>query len=421
MKYSHSYTGPLDEKLVHKASAYFTRLIDASKDSAYLAPESFLALPYDMKHLEYVKKTLVSFISKKLKYVFVAGIGGSSLGARALQKAFAYDPEHTQRAHIIFLENCDESFLRVTAGLVSSLTDREEFVFLYVSKSGKTLETTANADVLTRLLEEKFGDIDKRIILVTDDNSALALFGKKKSLTTLVIPPPVGGRFSIFSAAGLAPLILAGFNVDALVSGAQKALHMKTHGLPSALISALYALRESLRGKAVRDTFVFSPSLEDLGKWYRQLSGESLGKQVKGLPSPAGFIPTVSVGTEDLHSVGQRYFGGLANFFTTFVSVESLHKSEYTTGAFSLALARVEVRDMCRVSSALYEGVKDSYKEDKIPFDECVLEGLSLEEVGCFMQFKMLETLIIAHCADINAFNQPHVEGYKTKARERLV
>lgn len=420
MKYAHYYTGPLDEKLVHKASAYFTRLIDASKDSAYLAPESFLALPYDMKHLDYVKKTLAPFVSSRLKYVFVAGIGGSSLGARALQKAFAYDPEHTQRAHIIFLENCEESFLKVTSGLVSSLANSDEFVFLFISKSGKTLETTANADVLTRLLEEKFGDIDKRIVLVTDDNSALALFGKKKSLTTLVIPPPVGGRFSVFSAAGLAPLILAGFNVDALVRGAQKALHMKTHGLPSALISALYALREALKGKAVRDTFVFDSSLEDLGKWYRQLSAESLGKRVKELPSPAGFIPTVSVGTEDLHSIGQRYFGGLANFFTTFVSVEKLDKGDYETGAFSLALARVETRNINRISMAFYDGVKDSYKEAKIPFDECVLEGLSLEEVGCFMQFKMLETLIIAHCSDSNAFNQPNVEGYKTKARERL-
>ena len=74
MKYAHYYTGPLDEKLVHKASAYFTRLIDASKDSAYLAPERFLALPYDMKHLEYVKKALAPFVSGKLKYVFVAGI-----------------------------------------------------------------------------------------------------------------------------------------------------------------------------------------------------------------------------------------------------------------------------------------------------------------------------------------------------------
>lgn len=420
MKYSHHYTGPLDEKIVHKASAYFTHLIDASKDSAYLTPESFLALPYDAKHLEYIKKTITPLVSKKLKYVFVVGIGGSSLGARALQKAFAYDSEHIQRAQIIFLENCDDAFLRTIFGLVSSLGDIDEFVLICISKSGKTLETIANADVLSRFLEDKFGDIDKRIVLVTDDNSTLALFGKKKNLTTLIIPPTVGGRFSVFSAAGLVPLIFAGFNVDALVRGAQKALHMKTHGLPSVLISALYALRESLKGKAVRDTFVFNSSLEDLGKWYRQLSAESLGKETKGLPSPAGFIPTVSVGTEDLHSIGQRYFGGLSNFFTTFVSVEYPNQSDFTTGALSLALARVETRDIHRVSSALYEGVKDSYTEKKIPFDECTLEGLSLEEVGCFMQFKMFETLIIAHCAEINAFNQPNVEGYKSKARERL-
>jgi glucose-6-phosphate isomerase len=421
MKYSHNYIGPLDEKLSHKASAYFTHLMGASKDVRYSVPESFLALPYDTAQLEYIKKTLKPFISKHLKYVFVAGIGGSSLGARAIQKAFAYEHDHLQKAHIIFLENCDESFIRIAHGLVETLTNIEDFVFVYISKSGKTLETAVNADVLTKILEEKFGDVDKRIIFVTDEDSELYKFGNKRSISTIIIPHIVGGRFSVFSSAGLVPLILAGFSVDFLLSGAREAMSMKTHGMPSVLVSALYALRESLHGKAVRDTFVFSPCLEDLGKWYRQLSAESLGKHVKGLPTPVGFIPTVSVGTEDLHSIGQRYFGGFSNFFTTFLHVSQNGESQYSSGTFAQKFSSIPSRDVRRVSSALCESVKDSYRDKKISFDECVLEKISLEELGCFMQFKMMETLIIGHLAGINVFDQPDVEGYKIKAKERLV
>ncbi len=419
MRYSHEYRSALDPKLVKKAKEYWEHLSSKAGEVAYSSPEDFVALPYDKKQISYLHEALGRFRKDPLKYIFVIGIGGSNLGAEAIEKSFARDKDSADKADIVFIEDCDERFLGIIETLISILSKPEEFVIVFVSKSGSTLETSVNADVVFGLFEAHFGNIFSRTVIVTDFNSKLHKIGNEIKAVIVPTPAKIGGRYSVFSPVGLVPLYLAGYDIEKLLQGARKAISMQTHGLPTVLLSAVYAANEAWNGKAVRDTFIFAPELEYLGKWYRQLAGESLGKKAKNGGS-LGFIPTVSIGSHDLHSMAQRYFGGLNNFFTTLVYVEEKGDGRYVSGEFARHLSGVKPHSVSSIKFALYSSAKEEYLKLELPFDEFVFDGLKIEEIGCFMQFKMIETAIIGHLSSINAFDQPDVENYKSRARQIL-
>jgi len=246
-------------------------------------------------------------------------------------------------------------------------------------------------------------------------------------VTYLTIPKQVGGRYSVLSAVGLFPLCALGVDIDALHQGASDirsyCLNDDLAHNPAAQSAAVVAYHHQ-SGKIISDTFVFNSELESLGKWYRQLLGESIGKEhdVDGNQVFTGITPTVSVGSTDLHSVGQLYLGGPKDKLTTFVystdeSQKLLVPNERT---FSSVVEMVNGKTTNDVMSAILEGVKIAYNKQQVPFMSVELASITPYEIGAFMQFKMMEMMYLGKLLNVNPFDQPNVESYKLETKRIL-
>lgn len=401
-------------KLSSTLAPYQSRLQAVAKSAEYLVPESFLKLPSDQERLKGIIDLARQKSGPKLKYVVVVGIGGSNLGAKAVYDAMAgyldqLQPEHFPK--IFFVESTDPDFLQALREFIQKrVRDPEEILINIVSKSGTTTETAVNADVLFETVRLRWPKIDQRIVVTTDEGSELWQLAGEWGFSRLAIPKMVGGRYSVFSAAGLFPLAAAKLDIKSLLRGAQKAKSAE------ALFSAAILCHHYRRGKIIHDTFLFNPALESLGKWYRQLLAESLGKRHHGL------TPTISIGSTDLHSAGQLYLGGPRDKFTTFVHVNRDHENVRLPlrPVFSEVIGKLSTQAVTTVGTAIYQGVKAAYLKSKLPFVELSLPDLSAASLGEFMQFKMLEVVYLGKFLKVNAFDQPQVELYKSETRRLL-
>ncbi len=188
--------------------------------------------------------------------------------------------------------------------------------------------------------------------------------------------------------------------------------------------SALVAYQCYQHGQMVHDTFVFNPELESLGKWYRQLLGESLGKAVQGEGDTArvGFVPTVSVGSTDLHSVAQLYLGGPARTLTTFIhaNVTAHPHTSPAERVFPDLAPMIAGKTTAEIMEAILQGTKTAYNNQALPFMEIVFDDLTPFELGAFMQFKMMEIMYLGRLFGVDAFSQPAVELYKVETKKIL-
>ncbi|MBI5798960.1 MAG: hypothetical protein HZB10_03435 [Candidatus Yonathbacteria bacterium] len=382
-------------------TAYSEHLIRVAAEMDYEAREASLCLPNDSTIMHESELVRSRVANKKLKYVILVGIGGSSLGTEALYNASfghydAIDP--TRKPQLIVLDTIDPLFAKkLSAFLQLHIHHPDDFVVNVVSKSGGTMETKMNMQWILQQLRRKCKHIEQRVVMTTDADSGLATYARQHGMHLLTIPKHVGGRFSVFSTVGLFPLSLLGIDIRTLRAGAT---HMRNSCLRAPMKKNIAALSASVlflqrqSGKFIHDTFLFAPALESLGKWYRQLLAESIGKT----PS-AGITPTTSIGSTDLHSIAQLTFAGPRHTYTTFVTQQQ---------PSSTAL------------SSIYHGVQRAYTHAKLPFMEIVLPNSAPYSLGQFLQFKMLEVMYLGKLFGINAFDQPAVEWYKKEVRKIL-
>jgi glucose-6-phosphate isomerase len=328
---------------------------------------------------------------------------------------------------IINLDTVHGPDIEALQEMLSDGMSPEQYLVFVVTKSGTTTETLVNAEaLLTYVLPDTVITHD-RLIVITDPNSCLANAAASLSVPVLTIPEQVGGRFSVFTAVGLAPLHAAGIDVVPLLQGARDIQPFAWHQDPAhnpAMQCAVRAYNAHEKGYTVYDTFVFAPQLELLGKWCRQLLGESLGKvrSTEAGDTPVGMVPTVSVGSTDLHSVGQFYLGGQPTVFTNFVH-NTEPEVEFTvpeTAIFTGTNPMIHGRTNIEIMNAIFAGTQEAYNEAERPFVRTELTGVTSYELGAFMQCKMLEVMYLAQLLEVNAFNQPHVESYKKFTRNRL-
>jgi glucose-6-phosphate isomerase len=417
-----------DNKL---ALDYIKRLQGVLSSSTYDVDESSLILPSDEETIESVWRIKNELNTKELKYIFLVGIGGSNLGTKAVYDALRghfKDIKTKDEVTLIFFDTTDPNYLnRITAFIEKKVSSPREFVLNIISKSGGTMETLMNAEVLIKELENRFNAIENRIVITTDDGSKLWNISKEKGLHLLPIPKRVGGRFSVFSSVGLFPLALCGFDIEGFRAGAIAARKDCIDEDPkknTALQSALWMLANYKRGRVINDNFFFNPELESLGKWYRQLLAESIGKEKNrsGESVHVGITPTVSIGSTDLHSVGQLYFGGPKDKFTTLIFAPNKEGGLKvpTPPFFGELSSLIKDRSASDIITAIYEGTKTSYIKAGMSVAEVVLERVDEREIGAYMQFKMIEIMILAELFDINAFDQPNVELYKNETRQHL-
>lgn len=399
----------------------------------YDAPECSVNLPIDQQMIPVVKVVKKSKVSKKLKYIVVVGIGGSNLGTKAVYDALFgfFDVIEPKRfPKIIFLDTNDSQFLeRFNDFLTKRIKTPDEILLNIISKSGTTTETVANLEIIAETFQKKFGNesLRDRLVITTDENSKLWNLGKEKNLTLLPIPENIGGRYSVFSAVGLFPIAAAGIDIEGFCEGAstmRKNCIENELELNPALISAALLYLNAQNGKTINDNFFFVPQLESLGKWYRQLMGESIGKETnrEGETVHAGITPTVSIGSTDLHSVGQLYLGGPLDKFTTFVSVRNVPNpmilpEKMFTGNLVETLQNKSARN---IMDAILEGTKMAYSKKELPFMEIVMPEISAFALGEFLQFKMIEMMYLGKLMNVDAFDQPNVELYKIETRKIL-
>ena len=350
--------------------------------------------------------------------VVVAGIGGSYLGARAVIEAlgnsFAWLVQDKKNPTILFAgNNIGEDYL---SEMTTYLKDKK-FGVINISKSGTTTETALTFRLLKKQCEAQRGkeEAKKVIVAVTDAKKGAArTCADKEGYTSFIIPDNVGGRFSVLTPVGLLPIACAGFDIKQLVAGAQEM--EKACGKDVAFeqnIAAQYAaVRNALYnegGKKIEIMVNYQPKLHFMSEWWKQLYGESEGKDLKGIfPASVDF-------TTDLHSMGQWIQEGERTIFETVISVEEPeHKllfpsdEENLDGLNFLAGKRVdEVNKMAELGTQL------AHVDGGVPNMRISMPRLNERYLGQMIYFFEIACGISGNVLGVNPFNQPGVEAYK--------
>ena len=350
--------------------------------------------------------------------IVVAGIGGSYLGARAvieaLSNSFTWLLGDTKNPTILFAgNNIGEDYL---AELTDYLKDKK-FGVINISKSGTTTETALTFRLLKRQCEEQRGkEMARKVIVAVTDakRGAARTCADKEGYTSFIIPDNVGGRFSVLTPVGLLPIACAGFDIARLVGGAQdmeKACGIDTPFAEN--IAAQYAaVRNALyqeAGKKIEILVNYQPKLHFMSEWWKQLYGESEGKDNKGIfPASCDF-------TTDLHSLGQWIQEGERTIFETVLSVEQPnrtmlfpHDEENLDGLNFLAGKRVdEVNKMAELGTRL------AHVDGGVPNLRVVMPELNEYYLGQLIYFFEIACGISGNLLGVNPFNQPGVEAYK--------
>lgn len=400
---------------------YSYELKQLIKDNDYENEAASILLPFEKNNIEKSREVFKRHFSSKLKYIFILGIGGSNLGTQAVYFAIKGNLDYLNKISpkLVFVDVISSSTIKSIQNLlVTENLKPENYLIISISKSGGTTETVVNLNVVASIFNtESFS----QWICITDKNSKLWKACVSNDIEVLEIPKQVGGRYSILSNVGILPLyFIFEEEVQTLLNGAKKAVE---DCLNIDTSPAMHSALELFNNKPIVNEFFFDQNLEYLGKWYRQLVAESLGKEndKTGNKVNTGITPIVSIGSADLHSMLQLYLGGPDDKFTHFVTVKS--RDSYISKNNSLTtnlIEGIENKKIEDINFAIYQGVKKSYIESNRVFNEVELPSISLSSLGYFLQYKMLEVIFLAKLLNVNAFDQPNVESYKMHTKQIL-
>jgi glucose-6-phosphate isomerase len=368
------------------------------------------------EHLNDLKATAKT-LQENCEVVIVAGIGGSYLGARAvietLSNSFAWLQDKKSAPVIIYAgHNISEDYLYE---LTTFLKDKK-FGVINISKSGTTTETALAFRLLKKQCEDQRGkEMAKKVIVAVTDakKGAARVTADKEGYKTYVIPDNVGGRFSVLTPVGLLPIAVAGFDIEQLVAGAaemEKAcgIDIPFEKNPAAIYAAT---RNELykSGKKIEILVNFSPKLHYVSEWWKQLYGESEGKDNKGI-----FPAAVDFST-DLHSMGQWIQEGERTIFETVISVENVnHKLEVPTDEANLdGLNFLAGKRVDQVNKMAELGTQLAHVDGGVPNLRISVPSLSEKNIGALLYFFEKACGISGYILGVNPFNQPGVEAYK--------
>lgn len=358
-----------------------------------------------------IEKTAAD-LRARTQVVVVIGIGGSYLGARAVIEALS-DSFHNYGAadmKVVFAgHNIGEDYYHE---LMNYLEDKE-FGICVISKSGTTTEPAIAFRLLKELLERKVGreEAGRRIVAITDaSKGALRTLAEQEGYKTFVIPDNVGGRFSVLTPVGLLPVAVAGFDIRKLMEGAaemRKLCFENENNVAVEYAAARSALYR--KGYAVELLANFNPKLHYITEWWKQLYGESEGKEQKGI-FPAGVDFTT-----DLHSMGQYIQEGKRMLMETVISVEKPdHKVEIPSDAANLdKLNFLAGKRVDQVNKMAELGTQIAHVDGGVPNMKVVMPELSALYIGQLFYFFELACGISGNMLGVNPFDQPGVEAYK--------
>ena len=348
--------------------------------------------------------------------VVAIGIGGSYLGAKAVIEALsdsfaAYRPGVEGQPKVLFAgQNIGEDYMYE---LQDYLKDKR-FGIIVISKSGTTTEPAIAFRLLKEQLERQMGldEARKRIVAITDaKRGALRTLATEEGYKTFVIADNVGGRFSVLTPVGLLPIAVAGFDIRALIDGAAE-MEKATATADESNPSYIYALtRNALynAGKKIEILVNYNPKLHYFGEWWKQLYGESEGKDHKGI-----FPAAVDFST-DLHSMGQWIQDGERTIFETVISVsEQLHETLIPSDEADLdGLNYISGKHIDEVNKMAELGTRIAHVDGGVPNIHITLPALREKYLGQLIYFFEKACGISGYILDVNPFNQPGVEDYK--------
>lgn len=415
---------PEIEKSISALAPVRKKLLSAAQDTEYSTPLSFMHAPLDTQTINAVQTCAEQARALNPACIFLIGIGGSNLGACAVQRLLdGHVPEalscmQSDKPHLYCVDTIDTRMLtNMLETAEKVLSTGREICVIIASKSGTTLETLVNASFFIELLKKQRRDYARFITVITEKKSSLAVYAEQNNIPCIDVPENIGGRYSVFTATGLFPLAVLGIDINEFCSGADISL------FDSAARSAAvmyYYLKNHVTNYNI---FLASPRFTDLGLWYRQLIGESLGKRcdLSGKRVETGLTPLISVATTDLHSVGQLYLGGPRDKLTVFIGGEesTMHelKLEHPVG---LLPEHIERKTVGEIKRAIDEGVRAAYAHDKRPYVTIDLSPLTPASIGAFMYARMIEIVCLGFLMQVNPFDQPQVEEYKSQTRTIL-
>ena len=354
--------------------------------------------------------------AKGVNLVIVIGIGGSYLGAKcaleALSHSFARQLSGARDGmEIVFAgQNLSEEYICE----LMDLARERNIAAVVISKSGTTTEPAVAFRQIRNYIEEKYGKAEaaERIVAVTDaKKGALKSLSTQEGYKTFVIEDNVGGRFSVLTPVGILPIVLAGFDMRKMLAGAaemEKATSVRSAENPAVQYAAMRNLLYD-NGKKIEILVSYNPKLQYLGEWWKQLFGESEGKDGKGIfPASVNF-------TTDLHSMGQYIQDGERILMETVVSVENSNRSmtivndpQNLDGLNFLSEKHVE---HCNAMAEL--GTKLAHMDGGVPQLSVSIERIDEYNFGSLFYFFEKSCGISAYVLGVNPFNQPGVEAYK--------
>ncbi len=383
----------------------------------------FYSLPTDSNDtLDKIYKFILSnnaVYKGKIKNLVILGIGGSSLGTKAIDTAL----QHTKNRNdirLIFLENCDPNEINSSLKGVSA----KDSMFIMISKSGSTVETTS----LAKLVIYKFFDtidnpkLKKRFLIVTDEGSPLDAFGASLSLERFYIAPNVGGRFSVLSAVGLLPLAILGYDIRKLLGGAAKLKKSFFDGNEKEMIQKAAYFVQNFERYPINVLFSYSSSLDKLTAWYVQLWAESLGK-INANGQSVGLTPIGLVGSVDQHSFLQLIVEGPKNKSVTFIKVKDFKNNAKIPNISIKNLEKtdfVNTLEFAQLINSQCDATLETLVERGVKVDLIELDTLNEDSIGALIFYFELLTAIAGAHFGINTYDQPGVESGKIKLFEKL-
>jgi glucose-6-phosphate isomerase len=363
-------------------------------------------LPENYDKVEFARiKTAAERIRGDSDVLVVVGIGGSYLGARAVIELLG---ENSQ-PKVLFAGN---SLSSIELDKVLRELDGRDWSINVISKSGTTLEPAVAFRILRDRLVEQYGEAARQRIYATTDaeRGTLHDLAVREGYERFVVPDDIGGRYSVLTAVGLLPIAVAGIDIDELMSGARDAVSTGSH---SAMDTAMQyaAMRNILyeKGFSVEILSSFEPSFHYMAEWWKQLFGESEGKDGRGI------LPDSMTFTTDLHSLGQYVQDGKRQVFETFVNfekspVEIAIPSSDDNGD---GLNYLAGQNLSFANRKAYEATALAHFEGGVPVMTLNIPAINTREIGYFIYFMELAAAISAYILGVNPFNQPGVEAYK--------
>lgn len=336
--------------------------------------------------------------------IVIIGIGGSSLGAKAIYNIFK-----DSLKKMIFLENPDP------VDIEDKIKEIKKPLFFVISKSGKTIETISIFKETIKKFDLKKGS--KNLKIITDENSPLDKFAKEWKLEVFHIPHNVGGRFSVLSAVGMVPLKAAGLNVIKLLEGAKEFRDSFFEGDEWHLCRKAAFYADNYKTHPVNVMFAYSTMLTDFKGWFVQLFGESLGKDGKEI------MPVGHIGSIDQHSFLQLLMEGMRHKTITFVNIEDFGK---TLQIPDIKLAHIEATDFANghtfneLINKECEATLEALQSKNYPIDKITISKLNEENIGNLIMYYEMLTSAIGSLLGINTYNQPGVELGKQILRNKF-